>query len=105
MLEAMNIIESSGIEAHSLREVSRRLEVLHQAPYKHFASRDHILTQIVRRTFEEFAAYIDSRLMTGDPHRDLENLGADTCNMRWRTHYCSGSCSAHRCPTRQNTRR
>jgi AcrR family transcriptional regulator len=75
VLEAIAIVESDGIERLSLREVSRRLGVSHQAPYKHFPSRDHILAEVVRRTFVDFAAHLDARPMTGVPEQDLESLG------------------------------
>ena len=45
--EAFRIIEDAGLEALSLREVARRLGVSHQAPYKHFPSRDHIVAEIL----------------------------------------------------------
>lgn len=73
--EAIVIIETSGIEQLSLREVSRRLGVSHQAPYKHFPSRDHILAEVVRRVFDEFAEYLDGRPQNGDPRHDLETMG------------------------------
>ncbi|MCG8692745.1 MAG: TetR/AcrR family transcriptional regulator, partial [Minwuiales bacterium] len=57
--EALAIIDTSGVEELSLREVARRLGVSHQAPYRHFPSRDHILAEIVTRAFESFARYLD----------------------------------------------
>jgi AcrR family transcriptional regulator len=75
LLEAMAIIESAGIEGLSLREVSRRLGVSHQAPYKHFASRDHILAEIVSRTFQEFARHLDNRPRSEIPDADLKAMG------------------------------
>lgn len=73
--EALAIIETSGIEKLSMREVSRRLGVSHQAPYKHFASRDHILAEILKRSFEDFAHYLDTRLRANDPAVDLGSMG------------------------------
>ena len=73
--EALTIIETSGVEGLSLREVSRRLGVSHQAPYKHFPSRDHILAEIVRQAYEAFAQYLEERPTTGDPQEDLEEMG------------------------------
>lgn len=74
--EATRIIEKQGVEALSLREVARRLGVSHQAPYKHFASRDHILAEVVRRAYADFAAHIDARTRKADPFEDLGELGA-----------------------------
>lgn len=73
--EALVIIGDSGVEALSLREVARRLGVSHQAPYKHFSSRDHLLAEIVRRSFAEFALALDSRPLHTDPHQNLHAMG------------------------------
>lgn len=73
--EALAIIESKGVEGLSLREVSRRLGISHQAPYKHFASRDHILAEIIKRAFESFAEHLDNRPPTNDAMADLEAMG------------------------------
>lgn len=73
--EAMTIIETSGIEKLSMREVSRRLEVSHQAPYKHFPSRDHILAEIVKRSFEDFAVHLDKCRHSPHPHENLAEMG------------------------------
>jgi AcrR family transcriptional regulator len=73
--EALAIIEESGVEGLSLREVARRLNVSHQAPYKHFADRDHILAEIVDRTFAAFARHLDARPKRDNPHDDLAEMG------------------------------
>lgn len=74
--EALEIIGSDGLEALSLREVARRLNVSHQAPYKHFGSRDHILAEAVSRAFEAFAMHLEKRARHADPLKDLASLGA-----------------------------
>jgi AcrR family transcriptional regulator len=74
--EAFNVIEDAGLEALSLREVARRLGVSHQAPYKHFPSRDHILAEILARCFDEFAAFLDQRSEGAPPPEDLRGMGA-----------------------------
>lgn len=73
--EALIIIKESGVEALSLRDVARRLEVSHQAPYKHFPSRDHLLAEIVSRAYHDFAAYLDARTQSGNPVEDLGAMG------------------------------
>jgi len=73
--EALAIIESDGVEKLSLREVARRLGVSHQAPYKHFESRDHILAAVVARAYDSFAAAIDARPRHNDPYLDLGEMG------------------------------
>ncbi len=73
--EALAVIERDGVEALSLREVARRLGVSHQAPYKHYPSRDHLLAEVVRRAFAAFAAHLDARPRAKDPFDDLHAMG------------------------------
>lgn len=72
---AREAIAERGIESLSLRDVARRLGVSHQAPYKHYASRDHLLAEVMRRCFQHFAAALDARPHHDDPHEDLHALG------------------------------
>ncbi len=73
--QALAIIAKGGIDSLSLRDVARRLGVSHQAPYKHFPSREHILAEVVGRAYTSFAAHIDQRPRSDDPYVDLGNLG------------------------------
>jgi AcrR family transcriptional regulator len=75
IVAAQQVIAERGIENLSLREVARKLGVSHQAPYKHYPSRDHLLSEVMRRCFQGFAQYLDSRDRFDDPERDLESLG------------------------------
>ena len=72
---AREAIALNGIECLSLRDVARRLGVSHQAPYKHYPSRDHLLAEVMRRCFQQFAQDLDGRKHFDDPHQDLESLG------------------------------
>lgn len=75
IVAAREVIAERGIENLSLREVSRKLGVSHQAPYKHYPSRDHLLAEVMRRCFQRFAAHLDARAQFDDPREDLESLG------------------------------
>lgn len=77
LAEALAIIAEAGAEKLSLREVARRLGISHQAPYKHFASRDDLLAELIARAFAEFAAVLEDRHATrdGDPAADLAAMG------------------------------
>ncbi len=72
---AREAIAERGIESLSLRDVARRLGVSHQAPYKHYPSRDHLLAEVMRRCYQHFAAALDSRPPHDDPREDLHALG------------------------------
>lgn len=72
---AHEFIAEHGVEALSLREVARRLGVSHQAPYRHYPSREHLLVEVMRRCFRDFADFLDERGEHADPHADLCALG------------------------------
>lgn len=72
---ARDVIAEHGVEALSLRDVARRLGVSHQAPYKHYPSRDHLLAEVMRRCYEDFARQLDARPRFEAPERDLGSLG------------------------------
>lgn len=72
---AREAIAEHGLEKLSLRDVARRVGVSHQAPYKHYPSRDHLLAEVMRRCFEGFATALDARIHHDDPAQDLDALG------------------------------
>jgi len=72
---AREAIAAHGVENLSLRDVARRLGVSHQAPYRHYPSRDHLLAEVMRRCFEHFAQYLDARERSDDPREELGALG------------------------------
>lgn len=72
---AREVIAQEGIEHLSLRDVARRLGVSHQAPYRHFPTREHLLAEVRRRCYAQFAAHLQDRPSSSDPHADLHALG------------------------------
>ena len=70
---AREVIAEQGVEGLSMRDVARKLDISHQAPYRHFPSRDHLLAEIMRRCFEDFAHFLDekSKANTNDELRGM----------------------------------
>lgn len=76
LVAARESIAEHGVERLSLREVARRLGLSHQAPYKHFPSRDHLLAEVIRQCFQDFARFLDGREKRRDAEHDLTCLGS-----------------------------
>lgn len=72
---AHEFIAEKGIENLSMRDVARRLEVSHQAPYRHYPSKDHLLAAVIARCFREFATFLDERPTFDNPDDELAALG------------------------------
>lgn len=53
---AEEVLEHDGVGALSLRDVARRADVSHNAPYRHFASKDELLAALAASGFERLAA-------------------------------------------------
>lgn len=72
---AHEVIAEKGIEHLSLRDVARKLGVSHQAPYRHYPSKDHLLAAVIARCLREFAAALDVKQHFDDPHEELCAMG------------------------------
>jgi AcrR family transcriptional regulator len=73
---ALAVIAEHGLDKLSLREVARRLGVSHQAPYKHYPSRDHLLAEVVRRCYARFNAVMDAATAdAADPMDAMRRCG------------------------------
>ena len=73
--QSLKIIESSGVEQLSLRAVARDLGVSHQAPYKHFASRDHVVAELTARAYGAFSQALSRASKDLNPHARLTAMG------------------------------
>jgi len=75
VVAAHAVIAEKGVDGLSLRDVARRLGVSHQAPYRHYESRDHLLAEVIRRGLERFAEHLEARPRHPDPEKDMGALG------------------------------
>jgi AcrR family transcriptional regulator len=71
---ARDVITEKGVESLSLRDIARRLEISHQAPYRHFPSKDYLLAEIMCRCFEDFARHLDESAKK-NIEDELEGMG------------------------------
>jgi AcrR family transcriptional regulator len=75
VLAAREVIAQQGCAALSLRDVARKLGVSHQAPYRHYPSRDDLIAEVLRQCFAEFALALAERAPHQDPQDELGSLG------------------------------
>lgn len=57
--ESLRIIAEDGVKNLSIRKVARRLGVSHGAPYRHFANRDALITEIAIRGTQILRDYVN----------------------------------------------
>lgn len=55
---AAELLEKQGPDAVALREVARKAGVSHNAPYRHFATREALLAALAAQGFREFSEHM-----------------------------------------------
>jgi AcrR family transcriptional regulator len=80
---ALALAEEGGVEAVSVREAARRAEVSPGAPFRHFPSRDALMTAVAEEAQRRFRAEIASAMAEapGDPLARFRALGV--AYLRW----------------------
>jgi AcrR family transcriptional regulator len=73
--EAAKLVESDGVHALTLRELSRRLGVSHAAPTNHFADKSALLAELAAQGFDELAQEISRAPSGRSPEVRLRELG------------------------------
>lgn len=73
---ALDILREQGAQGLSLREVARRVDVSHQAPYRHFPDKEAMLAAIALEGFQRLQKSVDETLAKSgaDPLLRLEDL-------------------------------
>ncbi|HXR40647.1 MAG TPA: TetR/AcrR family transcriptional regulator [Terracidiphilus sp.] len=87
---AVALIGEVGPRAFTLREVARRAGVSHNAPYRHFPSKDDLLVAVAKEGFERLTAGMQKSLARG--RTALEQLQLCGCGyvdfaLRWPHHF------------------
>ncbi|HEY1767702.1 MAG TPA: TetR/AcrR family transcriptional regulator [Terracidiphilus sp.] len=86
---AVALIGEVGPRAFTLREVARRAGVSHNAPYRHFASKDELLLAVAAEGFERLGAVMREAMEPGQSARErLELCGCGYVEfaLRWPNH-------------------
>jgi AcrR family transcriptional regulator len=71
---AVALIGEVGPRAFTLREVARRAGVSHNAPYRHFASKDELLVAVAAEGFDRLTAVMQKTLARGKSPLDRLQL-------------------------------
>ena len=67
---AMEVVRSSGLEAMSLRDLTRTARVSPSAAYRHFPSRDHLVARVAQLSREALAHALLAALEAAPTRRD-----------------------------------
>jgi AcrR family transcriptional regulator len=90
MRAAEALIGEVGPRAFTLREVARRAGVSHNAPYRHFASRDDLLFAVASEGFERLRSTMEKSMARGTSARErlvLCGRGYVQFALRWPRHF------------------
>jgi AcrR family transcriptional regulator len=87
---AVTLIGEVGPRAFTLREVARRAGVSHNAPYRHFVSKDVLLAEVAAEGFDRVTASMQKNMARG--RSPLERLELCGCGyvafaLRWPQHF------------------
>lgn len=86
---AVALIAEVGPQAFTLREVARRADVSHNAPYRHFRDRDELLAAVAAQGFERLTAAMKRSASRGGSALDrlkLSGKGYVDFALRWPQH-------------------
>lgn len=86
---AVVLIGEVGPRAFTLREVARRAGVSHNAPYRHFASKDELLVAVAAEGFDRLAEVMTKSMAAADSARErlvLCGCGYVDFALRWPHH-------------------
>lgn len=81
----LELIDEQGVDGFTLREVARRADVSHAAPYHHFSDRATLVAALVEQSFDQLnTAMREAADTTSDPRERLTRLGTTYVLWAWR---------------------
>jgi len=84
------LISEVGPQAFTLREVARRADVSHNAPYRHFRDKDELLAVVAVQGFERLTAAMKRSAVRGSTPEERFRLcgrGYVSFALRWPQHF------------------
>src|SRR5579864_8623220 len=87
---AVALIGEAGPRAFTLREVARRAGVSHNAPYRHFPSKDDLLAAVAAEGFDRLTVSMQKSMARSTlPRQRLELCGVGYVGfaLRWPQHF------------------
>jgi AcrR family transcriptional regulator len=87
---AVTLIGEVGPRAFTLREVARRACVSHNAPYRHFASKDELLAEVAAEGFDRLTVSMRKNMdRATSPRERLQECGCGyvAFALRWPQHF------------------
>lgn len=87
---SLKLIAEVGLAAFTLREVARRAGVSHNAPYRHFRSKEELLAALAAEGFDRLArAMREAMVHSEDPLEKFRNSGFAyiECALKWPQHF------------------
>lgn len=87
---AVALVGELGPKGFTLREVARRAGVSHNAPYRHFASRDELLQAVAEEGFQRLKETMEMAVHRGPTAQDrlqLAGCGYVEFALRWPNHF------------------
>ncbi len=75
LAKAFDELDRGRISALSLRAIARDLDVSHQAPYRHFKSKDDLLSDLTSECFKHFSEHLNARTQGENEWQGLRLMG------------------------------
>jgi len=75
LAKAFDELDSGRISELSLRAIARDLDVSHQAPYRHFKSKDDLLSDLTSECFKHFSEHLNARTQGENEWQGLRLMG------------------------------